>query len=55
MPIVDGALWCGYKTVEFDIEKVYKHLVDRGWVEGDESDVGEVESEEVDWDSLFSV
>ena len=42
LPIVDGALRCGYKTIEFDIEKVYKHLVDQGWVEGDESGVGEV-------------
>ena len=34
LPIVDSAIYNGYKTVTFDLKNVYKHLVDRKWVKG---------------------
>ena len=41
LPIKEGALRDGYATVEFDIERVYKHLIERRWVEGGCIDVDE--------------
>jgi hypothetical protein len=39
LPISIGPMRDGYPTVEFDIEKLYKHLIHRRWIGGNDSDL----------------